>query len=110
MKNFKDCNSYSCRNNYRFTDCCMAFWIGLGLIGVKRKCFLQDLKKADLSGTRSLKVICRKKTGEYLTNIGMLVWDYYADGRYGWHTAIVVTISIAMKLLLGAKYQNTRRR
>ncbi|MBR1536020.1 MAG: hypothetical protein IJ630_03685, partial [Treponema sp.] len=22
-----------------------------------------------------------KKTGEYLTNIGVLIWDYYADGR-----------------------------
>ena len=27
-----------------------------------------------------------KETGEYLTNIGVLIWDYYADGRYGWHT------------------------
>lgn len=27
-----------------------------------------------------------KETGEYLTNIGVLTWDYYADGRYGWHT------------------------
>ena len=27
-----------------------------------------------------------KRTGEYLTNIGVLTWDYYGDGRYGWHT------------------------
>lgn len=27
-----------------------------------------------------------KETGEYLTNIGVLIWDYYADGRYEWHT------------------------
>ena len=24
-----------------------------------------------------------KVTGDYITNIGVLTWDYYGDGRYG---------------------------
>ena len=33
----KNCNSYSCWNSYRFTDCYLAFRIVVGFIGDKRK-------------------------------------------------------------------------